>query len=205
MRPFFCYKQEKQLMKKISVLMFALLCTGIIFAQQAQLGIKGGLNVSTMTNDAGYNWGSKVGFNAGLLAHIRMTPDLALQPEVQYSTQGAKYTVSDGEHSLDLNYINIPVQLQYMFRSGFRIQTGPQIGFLTNVKDELGNAETGYFTNQDFKSVDFSWSVGLGYVGYSGLGVDARYNFGLSNINNAGPAIRHNDVFQLGLLYMLRH
>lgn len=192
-------------MKKISLVVITLFAATTLFAQQARLGLKGGLNVSTITNNLGGQRGSRLGLNAGLLAHIHLNSQLALQPEVVYSSQGAKYTVSDGEHELALNYVNIPLQLQYMFANGFRLQTGPQVGFLASVKDKRNGAETGYFTTQDFKNIDFSWSAGLGYLSTSGLGVDARYNFGLSNINNAGPAIIHNSVFQLGLFYMLNH
>src|SRR5678816_387438 len=114
------------------------------------------------------------------------------------SSQGAKYTITvngvSDEHVLSLNYINLPVQLQYMFDNGFRLQTGPQVGFLAGVKDKIGDNETGYFTSQDFKTVDFSWSAGLGYLSTSGVGVDARYNFGISDINNVGSNVLHNNV-----------
>ena len=189
-------------MKKISLFLCALSLTAISFAQQASIGLKAGLNVANLKN-SGYDMGSKLGFNGGLLAHIHLTPNLALQPEVVYSSQGAKYTVSGEEHTLSLNYINIPLQLQYMFENGFRLQTGPQLGFLAGVKDKIGSSETGYFTSQDFKTVDFSWSAGLSYLSTSGLGVDGRYNFGISNINNAGGNEIKNNVFQLGLFYML--
>ncbi len=191
-------------MKKISLFFCALLFGSILFAQNTTIGLKAGLNVANVSNSSGSEMGSKIGLNAGLLAHIHLNPVLALQPEVVYSSQGAKYTVSNGEHQLSLNYINIPLQLQYMFGNGFRLQTGPQVGFLAGVKDKVRNVETQTFTTQDFKSVDFSWSAGLGYVSYSGLGVDGRYNFGISNINNAGPNVLRNNVFQLGLFYMLK-
>jgi hypothetical protein len=192
-------------MKKISLFLCTLLFTSLLFAQYTAIGLKAGLNISNLSNSSGYQMGSKAGFNAGLLAHIHMAPSLALQPEVVYSNQGAKYTVNGVEHSLNLNYINIPVQLQYMFANGFRLQTGPQVGFLTEVKDKVSgtNNETNFFTSQDFKTVDFSWSAGLGYLSSSGLGIDGRYNFGLSNINNGGSNVLHNNVFQLGLFYML--
>jgi hypothetical protein len=76
---------------------------------------------------------------------------------------------------------------------------------LAGVKDKRNGTETGIFTSDDFKTVDFSWSAGLGYLTYSGLGVDARYNFGLSNINDFGTATVHNNVFQVGLFYLLDH
>jgi hypothetical protein len=193
-------------MKKISLFLFVSFFSSALFAQNASLGLKGGVNVSNLSNSSGYEMGSKVGFNGGLLAHVHLVPSLALQPEVVYSSQGAKYTTSDGaEHKLSLNYINIPLQLQYMFNNGFRIQTGPQVGFLTGVKDKVADSETEFFTSQDFETVDFAWSAGLGYLTYSGLGVDARYNFGISNANNAGSNVLKNNVFHLGLFYMLNN
>jgi hypothetical protein len=192
-------------MKKISLLMLALAVGATLFAQDAKFGFKAGLNVANLHNSNGSEWGSKLGLHAGVLAHIHLNPSWAIQPEVVYSSQGAKYTVGDGEHELSLNYINIPVQLQYMFSNGFRLQTGPQLGFLAGVKDKHNGTETGIFTTEDFKTVDFSWSVGLGYLTYSGFGVDGRYNFGISNVNNAGSNILHNNVFQLGVFYLLNH
>lgn len=192
-------------MKKISLFVISSFAAITLFAQDASLGLKAGLNVSNLSNSSGNEMGSKLGFHGGLLAHIHLTPQIALQPEVTYSSQGAKYTISNGEHQLSLNYINIPMQLQYMFNNGFRIQTGPQVGFLAGVKDKVRDVETGNFTSEDFKTVDFSWSVGLGYLTYSGLGIDGRYNFGLNNINNAGSNVLRNRVFQLGLFYMLNN
>ena len=193
-------------MKKISLFFCTLFLTATtILAQNSAIGLKAGANISNL-NNSGTDMGSKVGFNGGLLAHVHLTPNLALQPEVVYSGQGAKYTVAGVEHSLNLDYINIPLQLQYMFASGLRLQTGPQVGFLANVKDKISNGnETNFFTSEDFKTVDFSWSAGLGYLGASGLGIDGRYNFGISNINNVGSNVIKNNVFQVGLFYMLNN
>jgi len=187
-------------MKKISLLACTLLCALLLRAQVTQIGIKGGLNVAHLSSDQ-TEMGSRLGFNGGLLAHIHLSPNWAVQPEFVYSSQGAKYTANDGEHELKLNYLNIPFQAQYMFSNGFRLQTGPQLGFLTSVKDNRAGVETGYLTSDDFKSVDFSWTVGLGYLSAAGLGIDGRYNFGISNINDGGSAVLRNNVFQVGLFY----
>ncbi|GAC1421397.1 MAG: porin family protein [Flavisolibacter sp.] len=193
----------KPLMKKISLLIVLSFCICLSWSQQGQFGIKGGLNVSNITNDKSGNLSSLTGFHIGGLAHIHLTPEWAIQPEVVYSSQGGKYTDnSSAEHKLIVNYLNIPVLFQYMFEGGFRLQTGPQLGFLTNAKDEVGSYNTGYATSSDFKNYDFSWAFGLGYQSPSGLGVDARYNLGISNINNVGTATLHNRVFQIGLFYL---
>jgi hypothetical protein len=187
-------------MKKIAVSFILLLCGTLIHAQNTQLGLKGGLNVAHLKSSQ-TEMGSRLGYHAGLLAHIHLNRNWAIQPELVYSSQGTKYSSTDGEHDLVMNYLNIPLQVQYMFSNGFRLQTGPQAGFLTSVKDKRQGTETGFFTSDDFKSVDFSWSVGLGYKGNSGLGIDGRYNFGLTNVNDGGSAILRNNVFQVGLFY----
>ncbi|MGZ5190246.1 MAG: porin family protein [Flavisolibacter sp.] len=193
-------------MKKISLLMFTFFLAFASFAQDAKFGLKAGLNVATLSNSQGSEFNTKLGLHAGLLAHIHLAPSWALQPEIMYSSQGAKYTTLSGvEHELGLNYINIPLQVQYMFNNGFRIQTGPQLGILASVKDKQNDVETGNFTSDDFKSVDIAWSAGLGYLTYSGFGIDARYNFGLNNINDVGTNNLKNNVFQVGLFYMLNN
>src|SRR6476646_3903812 len=115
-------------MKKISLVVLILATGAAVFAQSPKFGLKAGLNVSKLSNVPGLNWNNRLGLNAGALAHIHITPQLALQPEVVYSGQGAKYTIpingSAEEHTLNLDYINIPLQLQYMFDNGFRLQTG---------------------------------------------------------------------------------
>jgi hypothetical protein len=46
------------------------------------------------------------------------------------------------------------------------------------------NDEESTDIKDDYKKVDFSWAFGASYVSNSGLGVDARYNLGISNIND---------------------
>jgi len=190
-------------MKKISLLALIVMTSTMVFAQPPKFGLKAGLNVATLTDVPGLNWSNRIGLHAGALAHIHITPQFAVQPEVVYSGQGAKYTINGEEHTLGLDYINIPVQLQYMFDNGFRIQTGPQLGLLINTKDKVNGQNSQFFSSEDFKSTDVSWTFGLGYLTYSGLGIDGRYNLGLTNINDAGANSLKNNVFQVGLFYML--
>ena len=189
-------------MKKMPFLFAALLFSLSLFAQEPPVfGLKGGLNVSSLTGNFNGK-DSRLGIHLGALGHIHLTDKLALQPEAVFSSQGVRYQAGDGEHSLGLNYINVPLQLQYMFNNGFRLQTGPQLGLLVDVTDKRGNTETNFFSSDDFKTVDAAWSFGLGYLTYSGLGIDARYNLGLTNTVDEGIAERKNRVFQLGLFYM---
>jgi hypothetical protein len=171
------------------------------FAQQphVEFGLKGGVNLANFKNESNSNTDSKTGFYAGGLAHIHLSKSFAIQPEVVYSQQGAEA----GNAKWKANYVNIPVLAQYMFGNGFRLQTGPQLGILTSSEVKSGGTETDL--DNVFKTTDFSWSFGTSYLFDKGLGIDARYNLGLSNINkNESPELK-NRVWQLGLFYQFKH
>jgi hypothetical protein len=146
----------------------------------------------------------KPGFNAGLLGHIHLAPQLALQPEIVYSAQGTKYTALNQEHKINLGYVNVPVLFQYMFDNGFRLEAGPQVGFLISANDKVGSAKLD--VKDGYKTVDFGLGAGVGYVHTpSGFGVDARYNLGLSDISESSTNKLNNRGFQLGVFYLFNH
>lgn len=192
-------------MKKTYLLALAALACYAVNAQSVDFGLKGGLNLSSLTdNNSGYGYQNRLGYHVGGLAQINLTPQVAIQPEVVYSSQGTKYTVGATEHSLALNYLNIPIMVQAKVGRGVYAEVGPQIGFLTSADDKINGAETNYFTTQDFKNTDVALGFGLGFQGASGIGVDARYNLGLTDINNTGRLNNlRNNVLQIGLFLKL--
>jgi hypothetical protein len=102
-----------------------------------------------------------------------------------------------------MTYVNIPLMLQAKVGGGLYAQAGPQLGFLMDVEDKVGDVETGFFDKNDFKKTDVGVGFGLGYSGVSPIGIDARYNLGLTNINNVGNNKIRNNVLQIGLTYRL--
>lgn len=187
-----------------SVAIAAILMTGTVSAQHVNVGIKAGLNVYNINNENNVEYDPKAGFHLGLLGHIHLAKQVALQPEITYSAQGAKFKTGNVETKLNLGYINVPVLLQYMFDNGFRLQAGPQVGFLINAKSETGNTKTDIKDN--LKSVDFGLGFGVGYVKPStGFGVDLRYNIGVANINENNAIKSTNRGVQLGVFYLFGH
>lgn len=169
-------------------------------AQNINIGVKGGLNSYTINNDNDSDFDSKIGLNIGLLGHIHLTDQYAFQPELVYSMQGA----TTGNTDIKLDYINVPLLLQYMFDNGFRIQAGPQLGFLLNAEAENDNSSADI--KDDFKSIDLGVSVGASYVHPpTGFGVDARYNLGLSDISESSNVASTNRGFQVGVFYLFGH
>jgi len=191
-------------MKKNCLVLFALL-SGMIAGAQVQLGAKAGLNLSTLSHSGSPNvdpaW--KSSFNAGLLASVPISSGFYLQPEVMFSGQGFEQYVAGQSGHYELGYLNVPVLFKYKHETGLFAETGPQIGFLLNADLEVGGHSSSI--KADFLSTDFSWAFGLGYqFSNTGLGIDARYNLGLTNIakDDQGETFK-NCVFQFGLFYML--
>jgi hypothetical protein len=182
-------------MKTIMSLVLFLMLGAFVNAQDTHFGLKAGLNISSLDVKDGVDFDSKAGFHIGGLAHVHLTPHFALQPEVIYSQQGGK----DGSDKWNLNYINVPVLLQYMAGNGFRVQTGPQVGFAVSSKIKSGDIEQNIHSS--INTVDFSWSLGASYLFPEGLGIDARYNLGITNVNDADVPEVRNRVFQAGLFY----
>ena len=188
----------------LNVALAAILMTATAKAQDVNIGVKGGLNIYNINNSNGAKYDNLLGFNLGLIGHIHLAKQLALQPELVYSAQGAKFTNEGVETKIHLGYINVPILLQYMFDNGFRLEAGPQVGFLVNAKSKRTNLTTDIKDN--IKKVDVGLGAGIGYVNpTSGFGIDARYNLGLTNINESSSPKSTNRGFQVGVFYLFKH
>lgn len=201
---FFVFSTKTLTMKKISFLAIIIMAVSAVQAQTTNFGLKGGLNLASWSNNnSSVGYQNRIGFHGGLYAQVNASPYFAIQPEVVYSSQGTKYTLGNQEHNLKMDYVNIPVMLQAKVGGGLYAQAGPQLGILLSVEDKVGDVETGFFNKEDFKKTDVAVGFGLGYSGVSPIGIDARYNLGLTNINEAGNNKIKNNVLQIGLTYRL--
>ncbi len=172
-------------MKK-TILLCALL-VGAIFtvkAQESHLGIKAGVNFSTLTGDGVEGLSNKTGYHFGVTTELGLSDNFSIQPEVLYSTQGAESEDVD----FDINYVNIPVLAKLYVMRNFSLQGGPQFGYV------VGD-DTGF----DLKEYDLSGAVGA-ELKIKSLFLQARYNFGLSDVSDSGTK---NAVFQFSLGYNL--
>lgn len=196
-------------MKKVIMMAAAVFTVATVSAQtEAHFGIKGGMNASELhvTNNSGsgaIKMDTRIGYHAGVLAHIhKRASHWAIQPEVMYSLEGAKSDLigNSDKAFTNLSYINVPILVQYMFDNGFRIQAGPQLGLLVSAKSKVGSNKTDI---KDFyKTMAFSIPAGVSYLTRTGLGFDARYSFGISDLSeNSSNSKLHGNNFQFGIFY----
>ncbi len=192
-------------MKTIICAVIGLVClAGTAKAQHASFGVKGGLNVYNIHHSNGTYYNPGPGVHAGVLSHIHLTDHFAVQPEIVFSTQGAKFRNPGTETRYNLSYVNVPVLAQYMFANGLRVQAGPQVGFLVHAVSRANNLKQPI--RDDYNKVDFALSAGGSYlIPNSGLGFDARFNVGLSDISKNSPVNSTNRGFQAGIFYLFKN
>ncbi|MCU4176503.1 porin family protein [Carboxylicivirga sp. N1Y90] len=182
-------------MKKLLVLVALLAIASSSFAQ-VKFGAKAGINIANLKiTEVDYDPGLeyKVGLTIGAFAKYSVSEKFAIQPELLYSMKGAKINYSEGNDynkgSIKTNYLSIPIIAKYYLSSGFNLQAGPQMDFLLSAKTSYDSSIDGHITSESYdfkdslKGIDFGLAVGLGYDLENGLGIEARYILGLSELN----------------------
>ncbi|SEG41025.1 porin family protein [Flavobacterium urumqiense] len=194
-------------MKKITLLLVTVFTVGFVNAQDKEdmsFGVKGGLNVSSITNanQDGVNSKSLIGFHVGFFAEFMISDKFAIQPELLYSAQGVKLESGGDNGDLKLDYINIPVMAKYYVANTFSLEFGPQIGFLVSAKAKSGGVSEDI--KDEIQSTDVSLGFGASYYFAERFMFGARYNLGLSRIQKdlfPGEAECKNSVFQISVGY----
>jgi hypothetical protein len=165
----------------------------LVFASQAafaqlNIGVKAGTNIGKVDGKS-FNDEFRYGYLLGGFAEIGLGGKLSIQPEVllnQYATkvdssfssiyQNAAHDVTNGK--VKLNYLSIPIMLNYKLGNVLSLQAGPQFGVLMNKNNNL--LENG---KEAFRNGDFALAGGA-QISISKLRVTGRYVVGLNNIND---------------------
>jgi hypothetical protein len=193
--------------KLILSLVSGLLLNQVLMAQ-FHIGIKGGANI-TKIEGRSFKDEFKYGYHLGGFMELGLGNKWSLNPEVlfnQYATtvdsnfNHIYQNVFNPSHqsSVKLNYLTIPIVLNYKLLGPISLQAGPQFGILLDKNKTLlqngGNA---------FKSGDFSMVAGA-QLKLSAFRITGRYVVGLSNINDIDNQDKwKNQGFQLSLGFAL--
>lgn len=216
----FSYAQEKE--------------TKTTSASPVTFGVKGGFNATTITKADDYDNDQKLkaGFHAGVFVNIPIAEKFSIQPELLFSQLGSKSEESYKYHSgnsgfkqeydfkLNLNYLTMPVMVQYNILPQLYVEAGPEFGVLLGGKfkgDKTLTATEGSVTtvttekysekvNKDFyNTFNFGIGIGAGYYFTDNFGVTARFTAGITDVSkiNKGDAVRNN-AFQVGVAYKFK-
>ena len=169
---------------KVLPLIAALLFSQVMFAQ-FHIGVKGGANIIKIDGKS-FKDEFRFGYHLGGFMEIGLNNKWSVNPEVifnQYSTtvdSNFKHIYQDvfKQSNVKLNYLSIPIVLNYKFIGPISLQAGPQFGILLDKNKTL--LQNG---SNAFKNGDFSMVAGA-QVKLAALRVTGRYVVGLSNIND---------------------
>lgn len=169
--------------KKNTLFVFLMMISFSVFSQGFELGIKGGADVQQISG-VSFKEEFAYGYHLGAYTEIKLSKTFSIQPELYYSAA----TMSKG-NSLDtlytsidpkkikFGYINIPILFNIKLSDKVKLQAGPRYGILNNTSLSVKAN-----TEKALKSGDFSFVSGI-QLQYSKIRVYARYQIGLTNIN----------------------
>lgn len=163
-------------MKKL--MMFAMLFAGTtLMAQEAEFGIKGGLNYGASGDFENVNEGAedfrssfeegenKTGFHIGAYSKFGIL-GFFLQPELMYTSLTTEYDTFDYK----LNKIDAPVLVGVNVLGPLNIKAGPSFQYILNNDLEETSLEIGEVEND----ITIGYQLGAG-LNFGRLGVDLRY------------------------------
>jgi hypothetical protein len=178
-----------------TALLIGLFAAPQVQAQSIDLGVKGGVNVATVSTDIPDIEDikeSQTGFVGGAFVAFGLGSVFSLQPELLYSQKGFAGQEGELEANLRTNYIEIPLLLKANLDAGMlrpAIYAGPVVSFesscdltVESFTVDCDEDEEGF---ADRKSTD--WGVDFGanldiFVGPVMLVADIRYQLGLTNL-----------------------
>lgn len=186
-------------MKKLfflTSLVLVLFSNTTIQAQLLKFGIKGGMNFANYTGGSveGIDFKSIASYHAGIVTELRIFDNLALQPELLYTTQGSELEGLGDQIKNELGYLSLPVLAKfYLTDNGLSLEVGPQFSVLVNERNEIDTNDTNTF--------DFGIAGGLSYKLTKHFFISGRYVAGLTEVKKDADV--KNSVIQLsvGILF----
>jgi hypothetical protein len=155
-----------------------------------QFGIKGGLNLSSLSSSDGSKSDNLLGFNLGVFDKFQVASMIAIQPEIYVTTKGSSVTYdnlfTNGTAKFNLTYVEVPLLCVVNFTKLIDIQFGPYVAYMVDGKvTNVGNV--GLFDYEkninvnDYNRIDGGVVLGAA-LELGSITVGARYNWGLTKV-----------------------
>jgi hypothetical protein len=149
------------------LLIFFLFGSAAASAQSFHAAVKGGITATQVSGDnlAGFD---QLGGVLGGVVGIPISGKVDLNLEILFAQKGSRkkaypdkgdYT----EYLLRLNYIEIPLLLQYKHSKRFALEAGPAIGVLVSYKEENELGPFVWSEPRPFDKLELSAAVGMLY------------------------------------------
>jgi len=174
-------------MKTILSILTITFCISLsTLSAQFSFGVEAGYNRSTLTDDfpadftTSIDISEKDGFYFGLTPTFSLTKKLSLLAEVQYSQEGHKVNLTDGQFK-NIRLRILP-QLEYRLIKPLGLLAGLNVGFQLSELAKVGENPWEDTVTSSLSSNDAGFTVGA-RIHVNKFHITARYNQGLKNIN----------------------
>lgn len=176
-----------ELLKNMRRIALLFLCVSFKLSAQNyfKLGLKEGVNTSQVSGDT-YSGFDKFGFVGGSYIKFKVKGEWTGGFEILFTQKGSRHRADyklkdDVSYFLQLNYIEVPVLLQYNL-IGANFEIGPSFGVLVKTKELITVGGVEYFGTRPFKTMETSINIGANYTFSSRFGFNLRYTNSLVTI-----------------------
>lgn len=167
-------------MKRILLILVALVALAVPAQSQVRFGLKAGLTVTSLhLNNSLFDSDNQTGFTGGAVLDVKVPLlGLGFDLSAMYVRRNAKFMTENSIADYARDYIEIPLNFKWNFSipglghliTPF-VATGPAVSFLTSRR---------HYEGSNNKACDFSWNFGAGILLLNHLQVGATYGLGLS-------------------------
>jgi hypothetical protein len=203
-------RNQQNTMKKFLVIIAIM--ASMTATAQVKLGVKGGLNVTSMSMSSSvFDASNRTGFFIGPTLRFTLPIiGLGVDASALYDQRDAKIkatSTSTTEETVSQKQIAIPINLRYSLglgeTAGLFFFAGPQFGFNVGDKNQTIGNQVGEWT---LKSSNISVNVGAGVMLLTHLQLSANYNiacgktgdFKVSDVNKGNS---RNNAWQIAAAY----
>lgn len=188
----------KKIILTLTICIAAISLTKAQVIPSFQFGLKGGVNLTSLSKSGTFASSNQAGYLGGLWMRFGAL-GFNVQPEAYVTS---KNVTVDG---IKAKFTSVDVPLLVggkvgAFGFGARFYTGPVVSFAINKDQNYSNA-AGNIVKLNYKDQNYAWQVGTG-VDIRSLSVDLRYEAGLSKQDYGSGSTKIN-LFNLSLAYKL--
>ncbi|MFB0908075.1 MAG: hypothetical protein ACJAZY_002647 [Spirosomataceae bacterium] len=182
-------------MKKLCILLICLTPISAVSFAQSGLGIKGGLNLTSISTDAGSlrdnimeSYENRTGYAFGLWG--RLGDKFFIQPELMVASKGGELNVvpvgGGSPQTVKIKYtdLDVPVLIGFKPLKFLRVMGGPVASFKLTEDDQLREVLKDYANDPDqaFADATYGYQVGVG-IKVLGIELDVRHQGSLGDIS----------------------
>jgi hypothetical protein len=193
------------MIRNFLLIVILLISFSAVKAQYPEIGLRGGLILSSTGGADAGNSSIKPGFILGAYLPIVITDFYSLEPGLYYALKGSRVEDDTESSTFHLHYLDVPVYARIYLAEGFNLFGGPQISYLVGSRSRFENNGLIIIDTSTDGIRKFDLGVGIG-IGYDlplpvNLNINLGYDWGLLSLDAEGNSNTYNRLLKLTVGY----